>query len=561
MEELLKNPNFDLCLIFFVLLAIFFVIGIIDAKNNKKKLLEYFRCTYGKKSGKDKLPIGYKKYYEEKRGDSFFIDEITASDISLDDVFMKLDNCLSVPGYNILYSMLRLPKLNSIEIGELVKDCDSFDDDIIRENIQLELCTLGRNSRKSVFDFFKLVDISGKNNLFSISLLLFYIIGIVLLITNAAVGIVVLIILLCVSILSYFRLKSKYSEYIEPAYYLLRILKSGRNISEYKSDKDISINTKIDALSKRCKKLKKTFAGSGYVFLSSNANKNLLSSITQYLNMLFHIDLILFYSIYKKIKANKEEFISLYEDIGYIDACISINIYKKSLKVFCNPSFDESKIIKDLYHPLIKDAVANDTHLNKAILISGSNASGKSTYLKSIALSIVMAQGIGLVNASEYKMPILRLYSSMSVRDSIAKGDSYFMAEIKALKRIIDASDGGDIPVACFIDEILKGTNTAERIAASCQILKMLCGRDMVLATATHDQELTYLLKDYVANYHFTENMESEDVRFTFHILEGPSDTTNAIKLLRRLGYDGKLTDNAQLMVDNHEKTKEWALI
>ena len=130
------------------------------------------------------------------------------------------------------------------------------------------------------------------------------------------------------------------------------------------------------------------------------------------------------------------------------------------------------------------------------MLLTGSNASGKSTFLKTVAVNMVLSETLCFACADSFTTAYHRIYSSMSLSDDLLAGDSFFLAEIKALKRILEAKESiAEIRVACFIDEVLKGTNTVERIAASAEILKYLKDNGVFAMAATHDRELTEILK------------------------------------------------------------------
>lgn len=155
------------------------------------------------------------------------------------------------------------------------------------------------------------------------------------------------------------------------------------------------------------------------------------------------------------------------------------------------------------------------------MIITGSNASGKSTFLKMTAINAILAQTIHTCAAKMYKGNYYRIYSSMSLRDDLGSGESYYIVEIKALKRIVDAAGTGDnTPLLCFVDEVLRGTNTVERIAASTQILERLSQQGIRCFAATHDIELTHLLERYYDNYHFEEEVRNDDVLFSYRLLE-----------------------------------------
>jgi DNA mismatch repair ATPase MutS len=202
----------------------------------------------------------------------------------------------------------------------------------------------------------------------------------------------------------------------------------------------------------------------------------------------------------------------------------------------------------------LKDPVPNSAELKRSV-VSGSNASGKSTFIKSAAVNGIFAQTIHTCTAKSYVTRPALVMTSMAVRDDITKKESYFITEIKSLRRIIE-----NIPrvfCACYIDEILKGTNTIERIAASAAVLKFLEGLDCVCVVATHDIELTRMLPGYV-NFHFGEQITGSGVEFDYKIKQGPSTTKNAIKLLDFMEFDRKIIEGAEKLVGKFEKTQTW---
>ena len=131
--------------------------------------------------------------------------------------------------------------------------------------------------------------------------------------------------------------------------------------------------------------------------------------------------------------------------------------------------------------------------------------------------------------------------------------------EIKSLRRILLASQETEsAPVLCCIDEVLRGTNTVERISASAEILRCFAGTDTACFAATHDVELTSLLADVYDNYHFSEEITDGDVRFSYRLQPGPSNTCNAIALLGALGYDWALVSRASARADRFLAEGKW---
>jgi DNA mismatch repair ATPase MutS len=287
---------------------------------------------------------------------------------------------------------------------------------------------------------------------------------------------------------------------------------------------------------------------------------NPIEALVDFLRMATHIDIIKFNQMYVQIMAHKDSLDAILTITGRLETYISIACYRESVKDnYCLPIFEGNNYVaKDLYHPLIENAVANDLNADRGVLITGSNASGKSTFLKTCALNALLAQSIHTVLAKEYKAPLYRIYSSMALKDDIFEGDSYYIVEIKSIKRILDASKEEGNPVLCFVDEVLRGTNTVERIAASTEILKNFAGKNIMCLAATHDIELTSLLKDYFGIYHFEGEITDNDVHFDYKIKSGPATTRNAIKLLNVLGYDENIVDNAQSLAEKFLSTGHW---
>ena len=158
---------------------------------------------------------------------------------------------------------------------------------------------------------------------------------------------------------------------------------------------------------------------------------------------------------------------------------------------------------------------------------------------------------------------MFRIYSSMSLQDDLESGDSYYMVEVKSIRRILEkvreaARDKKH--VLCFVDEVLRGTNTVERIAASTQILKALAGGNALCFAATHDLELTKLLGGIYDNYHFEEEIAEEDIFFPYRLKEGPAVSRNAIALLKVLGYEENLVKDAEAMAETFLCTGKWGM-
>ena len=247
---------------------------------------------------------------------------------------------------------------------------------------------------------------------------------------------------------------------------------------------------------------------------------------------------------------------------------LAVASYREMLEGYTLPVFQaggsvgniQRMEIKGLYHPLVPNPVKNDVSTKRCMLLTGSNASGKSTFIKAVAINALFAQTIHTVLAEAYQACFFRIYSSMALRDDILSNESYFIVEIKSLKRIFSAvKKSSDIPVLCFVDEILRGTNTVERVAASAELLQAISAERAMCFAATHDIELTYLLEGDFENYHFEEQLGKDDISFDYQLRKGRADSRNAIQLLSVIGFEERLVQKAQERVGHFLKNGVWS--
>lgn len=271
-----------------------------------------------------------------------------------------------------------------------------------------------------------------------------------------------------------------------------------------------------------------------------------LELLQEYFRILTLQDLRFYRRAMKVLRVHPKELQALFETVGLLDAAVCTLSFRRTLPVWTTPVYQEENVLifTGLYHPLLRDPIPNSGEFRKDILLTGSNASGKSTFLKAIAVNAILGQSLTTCAAEHFSFRPGRVLTSMAVRDDIAAGESYFMAEVRSLKRLTDSA--GVVPCLLFIDEILKGTNTAERLAASQAVLEELHRRDCLCIAATHDQELPSRLGNAYHNYHFRETLTSEEISFDYQLRPGPADTQNAIELLGILGFRQSITRRAK---------------
>jgi MutS domain V len=211
---------------------------------------------------------------------------------------------------------------------------------------------------------------------------------------------------------------------------------------------------------------------------------------------------------------------------------------------FCFPQIvAETRLLAEgVAHPLIMSGrVGNDVVLpgaGTALLVTGSNMSGKSTLLRSLGVAYALACSGGPVCATRFELGSLRLATSLRIRDSLEEGVSHFYAELHKLKAVLDDT-AGPLPVLFLLDEILHGTNSRERQIGARWMLAQLLERGALGALSTHDMELCRLSPELMAHtrlVHLREDVKGQEMTFDYRLREGPVSEGNALRLMRRIG-------------------------
>ncbi|MBQ4284736.1 MAG: hypothetical protein IJB96_12525 [Lachnospira sp.] len=544
--------DWEIVIFFGALIAIALYVMYDTGRKNKAKLEKKLRESFGKMSTKQYSDDEYElisHFYEDTSGDCNVVDDITWNDLGMDSVFKSMNICNSSAGQECLYKMLRCPSddVNKLkETDRLAKFFAANQDK--RLNIQRLFAKLGIVRHISLSDYLGLItELKSGSNVFH------YLINVLLIVAfvvcfaiDAAIGVGLIVVAISISVTSYYKYKAKVESYFVCITQLVRIVDAAKSVAALKYEE-------LDSYNKRLKEITDDFSTitkNSSLISSGNVNGSMAEMVLEYMRMLTHIDLIKFNNMVKHLGDREAVMYELMELLGYIEACISVASFREALPYWCEPQLTNSGNtldVKEAFHPLIAEPVANSINAEKHVLLTGSNASGKSTFLKTIAINALLSQTIYTSVSKEYKAAMFRIYSSMSLRDDLSNNNSYYIVEIKSLKRILDAvAKDSAMPVLCFVDEVLRGTNTVERIAASSEILKSLKFKNVLCFAATHDIELTTLLEKYYDNYHFQEEVTDDDVKFNYKLFKGPATTRNAIKLLNIIGYDKEVISAAE---------------
>ncbi len=546
------------------ILVIAYIVFLVIKQNRDKrnKLIKKLKDNYGKFPKLEFTVERFKSlgfYFRSLKPLNTDIDEITVNDIDLDEVFLDINNTCSSIGEEYLYSIIRKPVSDKETLEERERIIDFFSKDAdTRLKIQILLSNIGKIKSISLYEYLSRLDsapVTG-NLLHYILLLCYPVFILVAIFGNVVTGVLFLILTVIVSVITYYSCKAKTEQYYNILLIMLGTIRQSDKICKIDSEE---LKPYLEKLEKATEVLRPM---NRFSFIITSRGGNLVDILLDYVRILTHLDLIKFNKIIAKYNRHNDKLLTVFEIIGFLDSMIAISSYRRCLPYYGIPNLSEDKNFKsfsveDLYHPLLENAVPNSISTEKSVLLTGSNASGKSTFIKSLTINAILSQTIHTCVAKSYSAPFFRIVSSMALRDNLSGNESYYIVEIKSLKRILD-SVSEEIPVLCFVDEVLRGTNTLERIAASSQILRNLSKENCLCFAATHDLELADILSETFDSYHFSEKLTEKDVEFDYLLKEGKATSRNAIKLLRTLGYPEEITNNAELYAAEFEKTGVW---
>ena len=547
-------------------LLFLFLQGMYQEKKERRWFMQRLRDQYGKEPDREYKPERYVRipgYYENHSRDNQ-IDDITWNDLKLDDIFQRMNYTLSSTGEEYLYYRLRTPEFDEkalVHFHEIAEYFDQNEED--RISFQMLMRKLGTTGKFSLYDYIEYLTkfdaLSNKKEYLMLGLLAA---GIMLMFFNLTGGILAVIGVIFYQMLSYYKIRKEIEPYITSLAYMIRLSEIADKVQKLKLP---VCEEEGEQIRQHVRNLQRTKRGSYWVFHDpkNSSGGNPLDAVLVYVTMIFHVDLIAFNKMLGELKSKITEIDALVSILGYLETAVCVTLYRASVKgEYCVPQFGgEELVLKEGYHPMLHDPVKNSIYAPRSILLTGSNASGKSTFLKMTSLNVLMAQTMYTVCADEYRAPFYRIYSSMSLRDDLENGESYYIVEIKAIKRIMEHAAEQMVPkVICFVDEVLRGTNTTERIAASSQILKSFAENGVLCFAATHDLELTELLKNHFDNYHFEESVTENDILFNYKLQTGKAATKNAIRLLQLMGYAESIIESANEQAAYFEENGAWKL-
>lgn len=561
-----RGDSMEIMMVFIGLLIILLIKGIYDEKNRTKLILEKIDAEWGRvptQEYTDKKFEAICGYYNSIKDNEIDIDDITWNDLDMDEIYMLLNNTGSSIGEEYLYALLRKISFDEEKLEERKRLIHYFQSK--KENRKKLQCMLQRFGKLRQYSFYTYINTTEDVEIKHPKLHYLYaasvIISISLLSVSVKWGVILTIACLVHNIIRYTQTKGKIEVYFNILRYIRNMILEVEELSETELE---GLEEYMETLKNASKAFKKFNKGANLVVGGRSMTGSISDIILDYIRMIFHIDIMKFNHMIKELRLHKKEINTIYETVGVLDSMIAVASFRALLPEYCEPELIHTSNpfleTANIYHPLIKEPVKNSLSQKQSVLLTGSNASGKSTFLKTIAINQILAQTIGTVFADHYKASYFKIYSSMALQDNIFTNESYYIVEIKSLKRILDQLDD-KIPVLCFVDEVLRGTNTLERISASAEILNSFTNHKVLCIAATHDIELTHILEKSFTNYHFQEEVVDNNILFDYKLYKGRAVSKNAIKLLSLLGYDPRITKEATKRANHFIETGEWLTV
>ncbi len=527
------------------ILITLYLIGNYNYKRRVKKMKLKLIDNWGelkKESHYNFFVIG--QYFENnnhKKKAYHVITDKTKDDLDLDDVFKFIDRTSSKIGQQYLYFKLRT-------VGS-IKDLLQFDSLVkiveknrhLRVESQMLLSKLSSNESYYLEELITGRQLKKLKHIWIVRILTVSAILIITLGVWAPILYLLMVPVLALNMVFHYVNKGNVNYYLQGVGQLSKSLKIAEKLAGFQEIKkhyqDFSFIKKIRAI-----QFKTEFIG-----FEKNINNEYLFFVWFFVEIIkatFNVEYLMFYSFIGSLEKEKKNIEKLFVFIGEIDAAISTASVKAGNYRFCTPEFVENKEVstKGVYHPLIAHCIANDlTISNNSMLLTGSNMSGKTTFIRTMGINSILAQTLNFCFAEEYSAPFFRVYSSIRITDDVLKNTSYYLEEVVRIKELVTASENNQFNLF-ILDEIFKGTNTVERISGGKSILSFLNRKNHIVLVSTHDIELTELLeKEEYQLFHFSEQIGNDKLFFDHKLKKGRLKSRNAIKILELYKYPSEI--------------------
>lgn len=517
-------------------------------KRNKKNI-DRLKASFGELKD-DNFKFDYiKRYFKKKDNSACFhvLNDKTCNDLDFEELFMFVDRTSSKVGQQYLYNTLRtIPTdskhfdLNEKIIKELTDNTD------LRVKTQRLLEKLKKEEAYYISSLFQDAHLEPPKWFLLIKVMSFAsIVSLMLLVYNPAF-ILLFVGIFIVNIFFHYWNKRNLFQYLGSIPELIRLRKIASQLHNEEIFKELNPD-----LAESMKVIGQVRNKMSFFQLEAQMQGDLEAIvwfILELFKIAFLIEPLLLFGVLKQLDTRRAEIEDVFCFVGKIDSLISVANLRAGLNSYCLPIINDKDIsisTTNIYHPLIENCVTNSIEVNgKSILLTGSNMSGKTSFIRTIGLSFITGLTINTCFAKSMRIPRVRIFSAIRISDDLMNSKSYYFEEVLSIKEMIDSSSNRQLNLF-LLDEIFKGTNTIERISAGKAVLSSLSNNNSIVFVSTHDIELTDMLtKDYEL-YHFSELVDNKTIDFDYKLKEGKLTNRNAIKILQINDYPAEVIHEA----------------
>lgn len=499
------------------------------------------RASWGREGSRDSW-LSTKLFDLTRNEAADSVDDRSWIDLEFERLFSSVDSTLTRLGSQCLYQKLRIYRDDP---GELERSYTSYQvlrrDASLREQLQLSLWPLRGDSEaltcESLFGELPAHSRSaGLVSLMSVASLLAF--SAILL--HPALIWLMGVVVLCNLFVSIFLRHNIYETFLATAR-LGRMISAAARIASVVTSAEVSQPARLSAIFRETPDLRGSFRW----FLADRSN-DLVASFYFWLNLLFLADHLAAVLVERNLRRHRDTLAQVFLLVGSLDADIAIASWLHRIPAHCFPAIatEQTIALVDGFHPFLAAPVANSIALHEqSALVVGTNMAGKTTFIKMVGTNIILGRTLGVCFAAKAVVPRSNVMALIRAEHSIESGKSHFFAELERILAFVQTAERDDRGVF-LIDELFRGTNTTERVAAGKAVLESLGAHAQVLVT-THDIELQHLLEPRFLTFHFVEDPDLPEI-FDYRLHPGISTTKNAIKLLEKVGFPPAIVQEAR---------------
>ncbi len=519
--------------------------------NRKKRSLNELRNSFGRIKT-EQLNFNHIRRYHDRKVDIRAIQTIgeqTCNDLDFELFFGLVDRTHSRIGQQALYNQLRTIKNRKEQFKEqevIIKHFQNNQESKIQ--VQYQLSRLSSRKAYYISDLFQsetfqkprwAIIIPVLSSLVALSIILSFF---------WSTFSLILLLLLPIHVIIHYSLKNRVSVFVDSIPQLLILSEVAHKLLKLKiSPKTSSIKTSIKTVNSIKRRM-------SFFKLDQKLDSDLEAAywfLIEMVKIIFLLEPLLFFSAAQRLANKQKDIESVFDYVSSIDIALSVHGLRTTLDNFCIPTITSGKSIsaKNIRHPLIIKCIPNNLKIEvKSFLLTGSNMSGKTTLMRTIGLNHLSALTLNTAFAESFELPFCKLYTMIRVSDDLMESTSYFMKELELVKEIIDDQFSGKKLI--LLDELFKGTNTIERVAAASSVLTYLHKSGGFVFVASHDLELSEQLKNQFNTFHLGEEVFENEIKFDYTLSPGNPDMGNAIELMRINQFPKAIVEDAKKLVN-----------